>query len=131
MHSWGDENVDWDGIQDAADIIGTICRRYGRFSCHTKEKYGTVRAYVGFYISLGGFLYPGYVYNQLPKWLFHLDIHYITPFLELFHKPIFWYQRKVYNYAYQKALKKYPHLREEILCCADYPEYIKGAKVRE
>jgi len=59
MHQWGDENVDWKGIDDCANIIGDICRKYGRFSCHTKEKYGTVRAYVGFYVSLGQLIFFG------------------------------------------------------------------------
>lgn len=38
---------------------------------------------------------------------------------------------KVYNIAYQKALKKWPHLRAEILCGADFPEIIKGATRRD
>ncbi len=129
MHSWGDSDVDWKGIQDCCDILYKICYKYGRFGGQIKEKYGTVRFYATFSTSLHSLVYPGYVYNQFPDWLWKLDIHYITPFLEkTVGKLVFWYQKKVYNYAYQKCLKKYPHLRDEILCCADYPEFISGAK---
>lgn len=125
MHQWGDD-IDWKGIEDCCDIIHDICTNYGRFGCHTKEKYGTVRAYVNFYLSLHSLIYPGYVYNQFPKWLLKLDLYMITPVLQkVFSRSMFWYQKKIYNYAYQKCLNKYPRLREEILCCADYPEFIK------
>lgn len=127
IHYWGDKDVDWNGIDDAAHIIGKICTRYGRMMCHTKEKYATVRAYTTFgYLCLHGLIYPGYVGNQFPKWLWHLDCKYIGPFLQkFFTRPFVWWQVKVYQYAYKTALKKYPHLREEILCCADYHELLK------
>lgn len=125
-HEWGEENFDWKGLGEAEHIIITICRRYGRFGGSIKEKYGTIRfsPYMG-QLSLHSLIYPGYMWSQFPKWLWSADIWYIQPFLtKVFGAPWFWYQRKVYNYAYQKAVRKYPHLIEEILVDADYPEYI-------
>jgi len=129
MHTWGEENFDWQGLNDCCDILHTICTRYGRFGGQTKEKYGTLRFYAHMgHLSLHGLIYPGYVYSQFPDWLWSLDIWYISPFLQFFfEKPFVWWQLKVYNYAYQKCLKKHPHLKEEILCCADYTEFITGA----
>ena len=126
MHYWGDEGVDWKGIDDAARIIGTTFRRWGRLMCHEKEKYGTVRAYVMFgNLCLHGLVYPAHVSNQFPLWLWHLDCLYIGPCLRYFFgKAFVWWQAKVYRYAYHRALKKYPHLRKEILCCADCDELL-------
>lgn len=35
-------------------------------------------------------------------------------------------QRQVYRASYLEAVKKWPHLKEEILCCADYDELLGG-----
>lgn len=130
MHEWGDKEVDWKGIEDCCYILHTTCARWGRFSGQTKEKYGTVRfyAYLG-NISLHSLLYPEYVYSQFKwHWLWKLDIDYISPFLNFCFGKIFYkWQSKVYNHAYQKCLKKYPHLRKEILCCADWSDLIKNS----
>lgn len=127
MHDWGDEGVDWVGIGNAAHYLSTYMKKWGRLSAHSKEKYGTVRCYCHFgYLSLHGLIYPGYVYNQFPKWLWHLDCMYISKFLQFFfEKPYVKWQVFIYKRAYQNALKKWPHLRKEILCAADHRELIK------
>lgn len=126
MHEWGDKEVDWVGIDDAAEYIGVFCRRWARLGGQAKEKYGTVRFYVNFgRVSLHTLVYPGYVYNQFPNWLWSLDCKYIGPTLRfVFGKISFKWQKYIYRKAYFNAIKKWPHLREEILCCADYKEYI-------
>jgi hypothetical protein len=128
MHHWGDENVDWGGIGECCDYFHKMSRRYGRLGGQIKEKYGTVRFYATFgYLSLHTLLYPGYVSSQFPKWLWRADIYYIGPFLRFFFEKIFvkW-QIFIYSRMYQTAIKKWPHLRKEILCAADHPELIKG-----
>lgn len=129
MHDWDDDRIDWKGINDAVDYISSYCTRWGRLGGQAKEKYGTVRFYCNFgWLSLHTLLYPGHVYSQFPKWLWALDIEYITPVLSfLFERLFVWWQQKIYNRAYQNALKKWPHLREEILRGASYVELIKGA----
>lgn len=96
---------------------------------YSKEKYGTVRYSTGFgHASLHALLFPQYHWIRFPKWLNKLDMYLITPVLQfLFGSLITWYQRKIYNRAYQNALKKWPHLRAEILVDADWLEYIDGA----
>lgn len=123
MHKWGDLNVDWDGICDSAEFIGKNLKRFGRVDVSQyKEKFGTVRVYMnGFGIfTLHDITHPGYVYYQykyanievIPNWLNKLVI---IP-----------YQKFLYRFLYKKMVRKFSHLREEILCCADYPELLNG-----
>jgi len=132
-HEWGEKDVDWAGLDDCCNILHNTCTRWGRFGGQTKEKYGTVRFYAHMgWLCLHSLIYPGYVYNQFPKWLWTLDCKFIGPILRFFFEKIWTkWQIKVYNYAYQKCLKKYPHLRAEILCGADNAELIKGATRKE
>ena len=81
FHHWGDKGVDWAGINDAAEYIGTSLERWGVCVHQYKEKFGTIRVYC--------------------------DVN--TP-----------REERVYRWFYARALLKWPHLREEILCCADY-----------
>lgn len=135
MHNWGDKDVDWEGIDDAAECISSFCRLWGRLGGQSKEKYGTVRFYAHFGAS--SFLsitHPGYChYGPYPKWLSTFDIYYGNTILKylgiqfIFSK----IQPFIYNLAYQNALKKWPHLEAEILTGADYPELIKGRTQKE
>lgn len=126
-HDWGDENVDWNGINAAVDYISSYCSKYALLMGQAKEKYGTVRFYAHFgHLSLHSIVYPGYVYSQFPKWLWKLDCYYIGPILQFFlEKPFVKWQMFIYNRAYQNAIRRWPHLRAEILCAADYIELIK------
>lgn len=103
--------------------------RYGRFGGQTKEKYGTIRFYAHMgYLNLHALIYPGYVFSQFPDWLWSADIYYIGPALRFFfERPFYWWNKKVYNWAYQRCLTAYPHLRGPLLCGADWPEFISGA----
>lgn len=127
MHLWGDENVDWAGIDSAASFIQKYCNRWGRFGGQAKEKYGTVRFYARIgYLSLHGLVYPGYTYCQFPKWLWTLDIYYISPALQfVFGKLAYRWQTFIYKKAYGLAIQKWPHLKKEILYGADYEELLK------
>ena len=120
MHSWGDGFKYFGDVSRAADEIGDFCRKWGRINvAQTKEKYGTARVYCTLGLTdLHGLLYPGYAYVRGPYWLMTLPIFRYLPTR--------WWQRRVYRLAYARALKKYPHIREEILDCADWPEYLEG-----
>lgn len=134
-HDWGDKDVDWAGIEAAAEYIHSFCKRWGRIGGQSKEKYGTVRFYANFgarsFLSL---THPDYVhYGPYPKWLMNLDIYYGSTILK--YTGVQWLLNKiqpiVYNKAYHNALKKWPHLRGEILSDADYLELIKGVTRKE
>ena len=128
MHCWGDENVDWNGIDDAADYIGMGLRKWGRVDVtQFKEKYGTVRVYC--YLGITMFhqlIWPGYCFNQYPfKWMWLLDCKFFRVW-KYINYLIIPFHRYIYRKYYANAIKKWPHLREEILCCADYDELLKG-----
>lgn len=37
-----------------------------------------------------------------------------------------WWQRFIYRLAYRLAIKKWPHLRKNVLAGADWDEYLEG-----
>lgn len=126
MHDWSDETIDWNGINSAAEFIGLTLRKWGRVGVTTyKEKYGTVRVYcrLGWY-QLFSITHPGYVYSRYPKWLWTLDIYYISRLIRLLNCLIVPYHKWLYTFVYGRALKKWPHLRAEILHGADYHELL-------
>ena len=134
MHYWGDKNVDWAGIDAAATYIADFCRKYGRIGGQHKEKYGTVRFYSTFCYSLLSLTHPGYMhYRPYPNWLKNLDINYGKYIIK--YTGISWVMSKwqpfIYSTAYNRAIKKWPHLREEILVNADHIELIKGVWMKE
>lgn len=125
MHNWGDESIDWKGISDAASYIYYYLRRWRVPVRDHKEKYGTVRVYTGFGFERGWLfnqlLKPGHMYYRFPMWVRKIDywipIDWLNPVLIPFHK---W----LYTRAYGNAIKKWPHLRAEILYGADHYELL-------
>ena len=81
-----------------------------------------------FGLSLHSLFYPGHCFYRFPKWLVHFDIYCFTPICVKLGLSWLWFkwQSFIYRQAYKKAVAKYPHLREEITCSADYPELLKG-----
>lgn len=129
MHDWSDKDVDWDGICDSAIYIGKNLRRWGRVGVRQyKEKYGTVRVYCSLgWSSFHCITHPGHCFSRYPKWLWSLDCKIgtkIVPFL--FNWWIMPYHKWLYRKLYKDMVKKYPHLKEEILCVADYDELLKN-----
>jgi hypothetical protein len=134
-HEWGEKDFDWNGLDEAVTYISGFCKKWGRLGGQAKEKWGCVRFYARFgTYSLLSLTHPNYChYGPYPKWLMTLDIWYGSKILK--YTGIRWIFSKiqpiVYNRAYQNALKKWPHLRAEILCDADYLELIKGVTRKE
>lgn len=129
MHDWSDEGVDWKGINDAAEYIGTFLVRWGRVPVRSwKEKYGTVRVY----LSLGwhqfhSITHPRYVYGQYPKWLWSLDCRYGSRILAPLNRLlVVRYHAWLYRLAYKRAVAQWPHLAKEICWAADFWELLRG-----
>jgi hypothetical protein len=122
MRKWEDEDFDWKGLNDCIYYISYYCRKYARLGGDAKEKYRQVRFYAHFgNLCLHSIVYPGYVYNQFPKWLWNIDCKYIGPALQFcLEKPFVKWQMFIYSRAYTNAVHKWSHLRAEILCGADY-----------
>jgi predicted GH43/DUF377 family glycosyl hydrolase len=127
MHRWGDD-FDWEGLNDAINYIESTLVTWGRINVHqAKEKYGTARIYC----SLGwhqfhSITHPRTVYSRYPQWLWELDIDYGTKIVPFLFGWVVHYHAWLYRKTYANAVKKYPHLKEEILCCADYSKLLEG-----
>jgi len=128
MHDWSDKSVDFNGIDKAAEYIGLNLIKWGRVNVRQyKEKFGTVRVYCSFgWYQLFNVTHPGYHYNRYPIWLWNLDCLWLSKIFPLLNFIIVPLQEKLYTYCYRRAIKKWPHLRKEILSGADYSELLKG-----
>jgi len=131
MHDWGEENFDWNGLNKCVRYLGINLRRWGRVSVSTyKEKYGTCRIYCTLgWRNLFSITHPGWVSYKVagyPQWLIIFDIYVLSRIIPYLNYIIVPYQKWLYRKLYSDCVKKYPHLREEIVCCADYPELLKG-----
>jgi len=126
MHYWGDGFPYFADVGEAAEYLGDFCKRWARFRGQTKEKYGTARFYATMgHLSLHGLIYPGYYYSQSPAWLWSLDIYYISPALRfLFGRLYGKWCVFIYRKAYKNAVRKWPHIRDEILHGADHLELL-------
>lgn len=129
MHRWGDEQVDWRGIGDAATFLSDYMRKWGRIHVSdSKEKWGQARVYVSFgWYDLHSLMYPGYHYIQFKEGslLWKLNYNRILGYL-ISRIPIHSYQQYIYLRAYRKAIQKWPRLYFEILDGADYPELLRS-----
>lgn len=123
MHYYEDKDFDyWDELDQAAEFIGKYCHKWGRISVRQyKEKYGTVRVYCSFGCeSLHKLIYPGYCRVRWPYqfWTF--------PIFSWLQPLVLRWQKFIYRRAYGFAIEKWPMIKEEILCCADWDEYLGG-----
>lgn len=123
-HCWGDDWKYWDDLNEVVGWMWTNSRRWGRIGGDIKEKYGTLRFYVKFHSMFQDLFYPGYCRNMWPNWAFRLDMAvYMSKY-----NPIRWliqkYQFWVYKLLYRRAVAKWPHISDEIVCDADVPELL-------
>lgn len=122
MHSWGDKDSQGRDIcsrvDDAAEYIGEWLRKFARINVmQYKEKFGTVRVYCSFgWENLGSITHPGYYF--IPNSV------YIFNWIRYFNFITILIQKSLYRYRYKKAVKKWPDLKEEILCSSDFPELL-------
>lgn len=126
-------NTNYKDLDLACEDLYRICTKWGRIGGQIKEKWGTVRFYAGFQAAtLHNLIWPGYVYIQVPWWLYDLDqkLSYFAGLLG-FRYLIYRYQVYMYCKGYRYILNKYPHLRYEIASCADYPELFSHFELRE
>lgn len=138
-HEWGDDWEYWDDLDAAVTFVHNYCKKWGRFSGQSKEKFGTLRFYCNFHHQLHDLIWPGHpwlryehdywwpnkwmckTFGKKLKWFdFNIYIKYFGWVI----RSIRWWQTKVYTRAYKLAVKKWPHIKEEICCCADFDELL-------
>ena len=130
IHYWGEKDFDWNGLDTAIGYIALNLRKWGRVSVFDyKEKFGMARIYCCLgWRSLLSITHPGWHhYGPYPKWLVTFDIFVLSNIIPLlFNWIIVPYHKWLYRRLYANAVKKWPHLREEILYCADWHDLLKG-----
>jgi len=128
MWTWGDERVDWAGINDAARYISDYLVKYGRINVRDyKEKYGTVRIYCSLgWSQFHSITHPRHCYARYPKWLWSLDCRVGSKVIQPLNRIVIRYHAWLYRRAYKNAIQKWPHLKCEILHAADFHELLKG-----
>jgi hypothetical protein len=129
-HHWNDKSFDWNGLYAAERLMCKVFRVF-RIGAHTKEKWGSIRASVYFWDGgLHHLIWPGYVYVQNIFIAYKLDRYVIKPITR--YTGLNWLGVKLqlfgYGLAYYLAMRKYPHIKDEICYQADYPEYIIGGQ---
>ena len=129
MHSWGDGWLYWKDLQRAERILYFWGNRIGRIGGQMKEKWGELRWYANIAkpLQLHDIVKHGHVAFRWSAdehffmcWLNNLSKMYM-PLISL---PFFKYQMFMYGFAYHRACKKYPHIKEEILMCTDHTELL-------
>jgi hypothetical protein len=120
-HEWGSE-FDWKSLGKACRFFSTYLRLVGRIQMiGTKEKYGTMRlewfVWNGHYNELlHAMIYPGQLFIRWPVWMRRID-KVITAFCAKIGicKLISVYQRFIFNIVTLIAVKRWPHIRYEIM----------------
>jgi hypothetical protein len=129
MHTWGDEDVDWEGINDAAYYIAHWLKTWARLGVlDYKEKFGTVRVYCSFgFHSFYSIWRPSHCWIS-KRWPYKLDLWIAseTPIMDWINAVVIPIQMKAYAWRYKKAVQKWPHLYKEIVSQADHGELFEG-----
>lgn len=127
MHNYGDEGVNFDEIDEAGWFIGRWLRNWVRLPVmQIKEKFGTVRVYCHFGWSCFYSIWRPSHHWISSWWPYRFDLWISDFIMPLLNKVVVPIQMKAYRWRYKKAVEKWPHLAEEILICADYPQLLYG-----
>jgi hypothetical protein len=129
MHKWGDDWPHWDNLYKAIAEIIHIVTVYGRIGSHGKEKWGHFRDQLWMWDgTLTSLLYPGYVRIMSPRWFYwYVDQPIIRRILYYsgISRLIMLYQAVIFNYAIQRACKKYPEIIDELVRDLDWYRAVK------
>jgi len=126
MHFWGDKDFDWEALYKAIDYIDLNLVRWGRVNIRqSKEKFGTARIYcsLGWY-QFHNITHPRSCFSRYSKWLWKLDCKYGSKIISPLRFIIIPYHKWLYRKVYYLACKKYPHIKREICCTANYIELL-------
>ena len=132
MHYWGDDWEYWDDFYEMEEYFAKLIRKYRLPAIQIKEKYGSLRCYMAGlgYDSLHSITHPGHAFSRYPDWLWKINCRYLMSSNIFWRWLVYWpsefINSKLYRGAYKKTIKKYPHLRDEILYMADYEELLEG-----
>lgn len=133
-HNWGDSWPFWNDLDKCIDFVWWFSTKIGRFGGQTKEKFGSLRFYVMFHYQLHDLFYPGHYYIRWGKFGQFLDSIYTKPFFNPIRRLICVYQEQIYKLIYWIAVRRWPHIMDEIVNSCDYDELLPkelGVYVRQ
>jgi hypothetical protein len=130
-HDWSEINFDWKALNECCDFFATNLRRWGRIQISgCKEKYGTMRLewfmWNGHYSQfIHSMIFPGYLHIRYPKWMYKVD-WIITDIAAKsgISRAVSAYQRLIFNIVTVIAVKKWPHIHDEILDELEFDELL-------
>lgn len=119
-HIWGDKTFDWHGLNEAIHYIDDFCTKYGFIQVTSKEKWGQADIYVYWWDgTIWSLFYTSRWWKmskKWPGWLRSVDFK-LGDLLTLIgvRRLVHAYQQFIYKLAYDRALNRWPHLKEEIV----------------
>lgn len=121
-HDWNEDSFDWHSLGKACNFF-LYLRSIGRVQISsTKEKYGTMRLeflfWAGHYHEfMHSMIYPGRLFIKWPYLVRLIDMYVFTPIARYsgLCRLVTMYQRLVFNVLTIIAVKKWPHIRYEIM----------------
>lgn len=136
-HVWNDGWEYWKDLGDAIHFCKKHWRAWGRIGiAFSKEKWGVFNHNCQFYWGswpIHELVKPGYTYYQWPKWLMLIEMEYLSKAVKYI--GMRWlvqqWQKLVYNVVLWRALRKWSHIRDELLCDADYDMLWNGKEIQQ
>lgn len=120
QHNWGDEEFDWMALDNAIRHMDKVMRRWRIQVRQSKEKWGQARIYCSLGLAWWPQLtHPGYQWNPWPKWArrFAYGPTWLLDLANVLVVPI---HKWAYLHAYRGAVKRWPHIKHEIMDAADF-----------
>ena len=123
-HLWGDPDHDWESLYAAVLWFPKQLRRWGRVCVHAKEKWGCLRLeYFYWGPSLFQLIFPGRL-TSYPWWFYNFSFKYAQPLLNYsgIGYLIEHYQRLVFNVLTIMMVRKWPHIKDELIEDYDFQQ---------
>ena len=147
-HYWGDEDFDWNALNHCVHLYDHVLKKYGRMCVHTKEKYGSMRLqFVGMgWGGIYGFIKPGHLFFRWTSFKINKTVTIegekhtyqqdflmsLNEFTETIAKytGIRWlihkYQMFLFNMLTLYCVRKYPHIKDEIMEEWEFERWLYG-----
>ena len=130
-YNWGDDRLDWKAVGEAVEYLDKNLRKWRIDVRQSKEKFGTVRIYCSLGIQWWPQItHPGSVWYRWPEYLKFIaypgkysPFRWLLRLTNIVAVPIHLW---AYRRYYRKAVEQWPHIKDQILSDADWPQLLEG-----